>query len=94
MHYRGCVSMTARILYVVVNRVIVSRNGLEGRGMRIGECAAWCAEDFANAQIVKRSREYYGEVGGVKGLRGFRYVYCRIHVAIPFIVVLQWLVFH
>jgi hypothetical protein len=74
--------------------MIVSRNSLESCGMRIGECAAWCAEDLANAQIVKRSRRYYGEVGGVKGLRGFRYVYCRIHVAIPFIVVLQWLVFH
>ncbi|WP_433965492.1 hypothetical protein [Tunturiibacter gelidiferens] len=22
--------------------------------MRIGECAAWCAEDFADAQVVKR----------------------------------------
>ena len=49
MHYRGRVSVTPRILHVVVNRMIVSRNGLEGRGMRIGECAAWCAEDFANA---------------------------------------------
>ena len=56
MHYRGCVSMTPCILYVVVNRMIVSRNGLEGRGMRIGECAAWCAEDFANAQVVKAFR--------------------------------------
>jgi hypothetical protein len=33
--------------------MIVSRNGLEGRGVRIGECAAWCAEDFANAQILQ-----------------------------------------
>jgi hypothetical protein len=53
MHYRGCVSVTPRILHVVVNRMIVSRNGLEGRGVRIGECAAWCAEDFANAQVLK-----------------------------------------
>ena len=49
MHYRPCVSMTSRILHVVVNRMIVGRNGLEGRGMRIGECAAWCAEDFTDA---------------------------------------------
>jgi hypothetical protein len=72
MHYRGCVSVTPRILHVVVNRMIVSRNGLEGRGVRIGECAAWCAEDFANAQVFKRSRRYNGEVAGVKGVRDFR----------------------
>ena len=70
MHYRGCVAVTPRILGVVVNRMIVSRNGLEGRGVRIGECAAWCAEDFANSQVFKRSRRYNGEAGGVKGLRG------------------------
>src|SRR5258705_13750323 len=73
MHYRGCVSMTPRILHVVVNRMIVSRNGLEGRGMRIGECAAWCAEDFADAQIVKRSRRHNGEAFWIKRLRGFWY---------------------
>jgi hypothetical protein len=72
--------------------MIVSRNGLEGRGVRIGECAAWCAEDFANAQVFKRSRRYNGEVGGVKGVYGFRYVCCRIHVVILSIVVLRGLV--
>src|SRR6476620_6907227 len=72
--------------------MIVSRNGLEGRGVRIGECAAWCAEDFANAQVFKRSRRYNGEVAGVKGVRGFRYVCCRIHVVILSIVVLRRLV--
>ena len=92
MHYRGCVSVTPRILHVVVNRMIVGRNGLEGRGVRIGECAAWCAEDFANAQVFKRSRVYNGEVAGVKGVRGFRYVCCRIHVVIVSIVVLRRLV--
>src|ERR1700731_360199 len=94
MHYRGCVSMTPRILHVVVNRMIVSRNGLEGCGMRIGECTAWCAEDFADAQVVKRSCRYNGEVSGVKSLRSFRYVCCRIQVVILSIVVLQWLLFH
>src|SRR6476661_6292639 len=89
MHYRGCVSVTPRILHVVVNRMIVSRNGLEGRGVRIGECAAWCAEDFANAQVFKCSRRCNGEVAGVKGVRGFRYVCCRIHVVILSIVVLS-----
>jgi hypothetical protein len=72
--------------------MIVSRNGLEGRGVRIGECAAWCAEDFANAQVVKRSRRYNGEVAGVKGVRGFRCVYCRIHVVVLTIVGLRRLV--
>jgi hypothetical protein len=76
MHYRGCVAVTPRILDVVVNRMIVSRNGLEGRGVRIGECATWCAEDFADAQVVKRSRRYDSEVTGVKRLRGFRYLCC------------------
>src|SRR5271154_5344006 len=94
MHYRGCVSMTPRILHVVVNRMVVSRDGLKGRGMRIGECAAWCAEDFTNVQVVKRSRRYDGEVGGVKGLRGFRYVCSRIHVVILSMIVLRRLVCH
>jgi hypothetical protein len=87
MHYRGCVSVTPRILHAVVNKMIVSRNGLEGRGVRIGECAAWCAKDFTNAQVFKRSRRYNGEVAGVKGVRGFRYVCC--HVVIVSIVVLR-----
>src|SRR5271170_4883936 len=34
MHYWGCVSVTPRILHVVVNRMIVGRNGLKGRGVR------------------------------------------------------------
>src|SRR5277367_2888812 len=89
MHHRSCVSMTPRILHVVVNRMIVSRNGLEGRGIRIGECAAGCAEDFTDAQVVKRSRRYNCEVAGVEGLRGFRYVCCRIHVVILSVVVLR-----
>jgi hypothetical protein len=89
MHYRGCVSVTPRILHVVVNRMIVSRNGLEGRGVRIGECAAWCAEDFANAKVFRRSRRYNREVAGLKGRRGVRYFCCRIHVVIVSIVVLR-----
>src|SRR5580704_8405075 len=92
MHHRGGVSVTPRILHVVVNRMIVSRNCLEGRGVRIGECAARRAEDFTNAQIVKRSRRYNGEVAGVKGVRGFRYVCRRIHAVILSVVVLRWLV--
>src|SRR5277367_233113 len=92
MHYGGRVSVTPRILHVVVNRMIVSRNSLEGRGVRIGECAAWCAEDFANAQVIKCSRRYNGEVAWVKGVRSFRYVCCRIHVVILSIVALPSLV--
>src|SRR6202035_5841033 len=88
MHYRGRMSVTPRILHVVMDRMIVSRNALEGRGVRIGECAAWCAEDFANAQVFKCSRRYNGEVAGVEGLCCFRYVCYRIHVVILSIVVL------
>jgi hypothetical protein len=73
-------SVTPRILHIVVNRMIVSRNGLDGCGMHIGECTAWGAEYFMNAQDSKHSRRYNGEVVGVKGDRGFRYVCCRIHV--------------
>jgi hypothetical protein len=76
VRYRGFVSLTPRILHVVVNRMIVSRNSLEGRGVRVGECAAWCAEDFANAQVFKRSRRYDGEVAGVKRACGHRHVCC------------------
>ena len=91
MHYRGCVSVT-QLLHVVVNRVIVSRNGLEGGSVRIGKCAAGCAEDFANVQVFKRSRRYNGEVDRVKGVRGFPCVCCRIHVVIISIIVLRRLV--
>src|ERR1700721_2271029 len=79
--YRGCVSVTPRIPHVIVNRMIVSRNSLEGRGVRIGERAAWCAEDFANAQVFKCSRRYNGEVAGAKGVRGFGYICVRFMFA-------------
>jgi hypothetical protein len=52
MHYRGCVSVTPRILHVVVNRMIVSRNRLEGRGVRICECAAWSGDISDPASFV------------------------------------------
>jgi hypothetical protein len=32
-----------------VDRVIVSRNRLESRGMRVRQCAAWGAEHLADA---------------------------------------------
>jgi hypothetical protein len=47
-YYRSGVSVTPRILHV--NRMIISRTCLEDRGVRIGQCATRCAEDFANAQ--------------------------------------------
>src|SRR5277367_268448 len=92
MHHRSCVSMTPRVFHVIVNRVIVSRNGLEGRGMRISQCTTWCAKDFADAQVVKSSRRYDREVARVKALRGFRYGCCRIQVVILSIVVFRRLV--
>jgi hypothetical protein len=51
----------------VSGSMIVSRNCLGGRGVRIGECA----EDFADVQVVKRPRRYDGEVAGVKEARSF-----------------------
>jgi hypothetical protein len=41
--------VSARVLDIVVDWVIVSRNRLESGGMRIGQCAAWGAEYVADA---------------------------------------------
>jgi hypothetical protein len=41
--------VSARVLDVVVDRVIVSRNRLESGGMRIRQCAAWGAEYVGDA---------------------------------------------
>ena len=49
MDHRSAMPMAARVLDIVVDRVIVRRNRLESRGMRIRQCAAWGAEDVAVA---------------------------------------------
>jgi hypothetical protein len=41
--------VSARVLDIVVDRVIVSRNRLESGGMRIRQCAAWRAEYVGDA---------------------------------------------
>ena len=49
MHHRSAMPVSARVLDIVVDRVIVSRNHLESGGMRIRQCAAWGAEYVADA---------------------------------------------
>ena len=41
MHHRSGMPVSARVLDIVVDRVIVSRNRLESGGMRICQCTAW-----------------------------------------------------
>jgi len=41
--------VSARVLDIVVDRVIVSRNRLESGGMRIRDCAACGAKHLADA---------------------------------------------
>jgi len=36
--------------------MIVSRNRLEGGGVRICKCAAWSPENLADAEVIKPSR--------------------------------------
>ena len=49
MHHRSGMPVSARVLDIIVDRVIVSRNRLESGGMRIRQCAAWGAEYVADA---------------------------------------------
>ena len=49
MHHGSGMPVSARVLDIVVDRVIVSRNRLESGGMRIRQCAAWGAEYVADA---------------------------------------------
>ena len=49
MHHRSRMPVSARVLDIVVDRVIVSRNRLESGGMRIRQRAAWGAEYVADA---------------------------------------------
>ena len=49
MHHRSSMPVSVRVLDIVVDRVIVSRNCLESGGMRIRQCAAWGAEYVADA---------------------------------------------
>src|SRR5262249_12163882 len=49
MHHGSSTPVSARVLDIVVDRVIVSRNRLGSGGMRVRQCAAWGAEHFADA---------------------------------------------
>ena len=49
MHHRSAMPVSSRVLDIVVDRVIVSRNRLESGGMRVRQCAARGAEDLADS---------------------------------------------
>ena len=67
MHHRSSMPVSARVLDIVVDRVIVSRNRLESGGMRIRQCAAWGAENLADAQVLEPSRRHDGKANRIKG---------------------------
>ena len=69
MHYRSSMAVSARVLDIVVDRVIVSRNRLESGGMRIRQCAAWGAEYVADAYVLEPSRRHDGKGNRIKGAR-------------------------
>ena len=60
--------VSARVLDIVVDRVVVSRNRLESGGMRVRQCAAWGAENLADAQVLEPSRRHDGETSGIEVL--------------------------
>jgi hypothetical protein len=63
--------------------MIVSRNGLEGRGVRIGECAAWCAKDVAHFEVFKSFGRYQQECVRIESwfirFVEIRFVHCFSH---------------
>ena len=62
--------MTSCIFDIVVDRMIVSRNRLEGGGVCICECAARGAENVADAKVLKPSWRYNSKVYRIEVLRG------------------------
>ena len=71
--------VSARVLDIVVDRVIVSRNRLESGGMRIRQCAAWGAEYVADAQVLELSRRHDGKANRIKGAGLIASVGVRVH---------------
>src|SRR5260370_40996292 len=61
MHHRSSMTVSARVLDIIVDRVIVSRNRLESGSMRIRQCAAWCAEYGAEVEVLAPSRGQGGK---------------------------------
>jgi len=59
--------VSTRVLNIVVNGMVVSRNGLEGGGMRVRQCAARGAEDLADSQVLEPSRRHNGKANRIKG---------------------------
>src|SRR4029077_197431 len=67
MHHRSSMPVSARVLDIVVDRVVVSRNRLKSGGMRIRQCAAWGAEYVAHGQVLEPSRRHDGKANRIKG---------------------------
>jgi hypothetical protein len=69
MHYGSNMPMTSCIFDIVVDRMIVSRNRLEGGGVCICKCAARGAENVADAKVLKPSSWYNSKVGRIEVAR-------------------------
>jgi hypothetical protein len=67
MHHRSNMPVSACVLNIVVDGMIVSRNRLESGGMRVRQCAAWGAEHLPNAQVLEPSRRHDGKANRIKG---------------------------
>src|SRR5205807_797534 len=67
MHHRSSMPVSARVLDIVVDRVIVSRNRLESRGMRIRQCETWGGEYVADAKVLEHFRRHDGKANRIKG---------------------------
>src|SRR5258708_4744435 len=68
MHHRSNMPVSARVLDIVMDRVVVSRNRLESGGMRVRQRSTWGAEHLADAQVLKPSRRHDGETIGIEVL--------------------------
>ena len=67
MHNRSSMPVSARVLDIVVDRVIVSRNRLKSGRMRVRQCAAWGAEHLADSQVFEPSRRHDSKANRIKG---------------------------
>ena len=69
MHDGSNMPMPSCILHIVVDRMIVSRNRLEGGGVCICKCAAWGPENVADAQVLKPSWWHKGKTDRIEVAR-------------------------
>ena len=74
MHYGRNVPVPPCILHIIVDRMIVNRNRLEGGGVRICKCAAWDPEIVTDAWVFKLSWRHNGKTDRIEVARLLRAV--------------------